>query len=1274
MLKAWSFWIDVGGTFTDCLAESPDGITHFTKVLSSGRTKGVATRRVSPVEIVDQVRTEVDGFWNGAQWVGLDPHGQPICRSRVISFADGCFTLESPLPDNIVAQSCYDLETNLHAPVLAMHQIMQVPLESSLSDVRVQLGTTRGTNALLTRSGSKTAFVTNRGYRDLLRIGDQARPELFRLSVVNRQPLCESSFELDCRVLADGTVEVPVDELAAQKLFEDLANQGFESVAICLIHAFRFPEQEQQLKNLARPFGFRDVSCSSDVAPVIKMLPRSETVTLDAYLNPVLAGYLGEIRNCLTDASELEMMTSSGGLVSHNRFSGKDSVLSGPAGGVVGAARIAEQLGCEKIIGFDMGGTSTDVARYDGNFEFEYESIKAGVRLVSPTLAIETVAAGGGSVCWFDGSRLLVGPQSAASDPGPACYGNGGPLTVTDVNLFLGRVVTERFPFPLNATAVRFRIHEIQQELAEAGFERTIEEVAAGFLEIANSQMASAIQNVSVAKGYDPEEYTLVSFGGAGSQHCCAVAEKLGIRRVIDHPLSSILSAVGISLADQKAEKVVSILKELDATTFQQAVKAAENLTQLALDELEDNSDREIRVHRLFDLRYKGTEPFLTVPGFTERELQNNFEELHRQRFGYIQERSIELVSVRVQAARQTKRLSPTVMAAGTFKAMPYDVIHNYSCARWVSETMEIQRVDAEVFLYSELKPGAEISGPAIVVDSFKTTIVDKLWKAVFCGDGQILLERTEEMSQSPEQFVDASLEDVADPVKLELFNRQFSSIATRMGESLQRTSCSVNVKERLDFSCAIFTFDGDLVVNAPHIPVHLGAMSETIRSIIRMNPDVQEGDVLVTNDPFAGGSHLPDVTVVQPVHVDGQLRFWVASRSHHSELGGIAPGSMPAYARNLAEEGVLIQNLKLVDRGCERFSELRAVLTDGKYPSRSPDQNIADIQAQIAANKKGEQELVGLVRESGFEQVDRYMRFMAEAAEAKAREAICNLPDGVNRFADQMDNGKCIRVEIRIENCSMSIDFTGTDPVSEDNMNANRAIVQAAVMYVVRSLIPEDIPLNEGVLRPVDLKLPESFIHPRAGRSPEESPAVVGGNVETSQRIVDVLLGALGLCAASQGTMNNWLMGNADFGYYETVGGGVGATADGPGADAVHSHMTNTRLTDPEVLETRYPVILRAFRVRENSGGAGRHRGGHGMLRQVEFRAPLKLSLLTNRRKLACYGASGGLPGRPGSNEFVYANGETTELPHQVEMDVEVGDQLVLKTPGGGGWGPPGS
>ena len=1271
MNKSWSFWIDVGGTFTDCLGDSPDGVTHFTKVLSSGRTKGTICDKNSAFEFVDVQRKETSNFWCDATFIGLDDHGCEVFRSKIESFQNQCFRLATPLPETVISGANYDLWTPLHAPVLAMHQITKTPLSEALPDAHVQLGTTRGTNALLTRTGAKTAFVTNRGFRDLLLIGDQARPELFRLVLENRRPLSEQCFELDCRVLADGKVDRPLDAQEAKDLFERLALEGFESVAICLIHAYRYPELERQLKSIALAYGFQDVCCSSDVAPVIKMLPRAETVTLDAYLNPVLNQYLTDLKSCLSSGSKLELMTSGGGLVSQQRFSGKDSVLSGPAGGVVGAARIAEQLGCRKIIGFDMGGTSTDVSRYDGEFEYEYESVKAGVRIVTPTLAIETVAAGGGSVCWFDGGRLRVGPQSATSEPGPACYGNGGPLTITDVNLFLGRVVKHRFPFALNYEAVTHRLREIQKRLFNAGYERSLDEIASGFLEIANTQMATAIQNVSVAKGYDPDNYALVSFGGAGSQHSCAVAEKLGIGQVIDHPLSSILSAVGISLAERKAEKVQSILDELSSSSFGEAVEQAKRLQNQAMEELDlEPNAINCEVRRKFDLRYQGTEPFLTVEGNSLGEIREQFENRHRIRYGYTQARSIELVAVRVQVSRQKKQLESTSSNEPLFQPSPSEWIHDF-CSLDQDGEGRIQRRDAAVYLYSELEPGAKILGPAIVVDSFKTTVIDDSWLAVFCGDGQLVLKHLS--AERRDRYRDAILlEDVPDPVTLELYNRQFSAIATRMGESLQRTSCSVNVKERLDFSCAIFTFDGDLVVNAPHIPVHLGAMSETVRATIQLNPDVQLGDVLVTNDPFAGGSHLPDVTVVQPVHIDGQLRFWVASRSHHSELGGIAPGSMPAYAKNLAEEGVLIQNFKVVDGGKEQFPLLKRLLVSGRYPSRSPEENIADIQAQIAANKKGEAELIRLVEEAGFSQVDRYMRFMAEAAESKARDAIGRLPNGVSRFADRMDNGQCLRVKVTVEDQTMHVDFSGTDPVAQDNLNANRAIVQAAVMYVVRSLIPDDIPLNEGVLRPVKLTLPTCFLNPVPGPTPAESPAVVGGNVETSQRIVDVILGALGLAAASQGTMNNWLMGNDEFGYYETVGGGSGATPSAPGADAIHCHMTNTRLTDPEVLETRYPVILREFRIREQSGGRGRNRGGHGMVRSIEFCSPLKLSLLTNRRRLTSYGAGGGLPGAPGCNELVTPNGETQQLPHQFESDVEPGDRLVLKTPGGGGWGRP--
>ncbi len=1261
----WRFWIDVGGTFTDCLAISPDGNQHQTKVLSSGVTKGSISRFDS-----DRIIVSVSfggypaGFWAGATLSLIDAHGRVLKSTAVRSFSVSDRQQRFELQHVITADTArltrqIELSAGVHAPIVAIRQIMGLPISRPIPDCQVQLGTTRGTNALLTRSGAKVALITSAGFRDLLKIGDQARPHLFQLAIKKSAPLFFQAEEVSARILSDGTVRQPIDENAVREMLDALQRSGVTSIAVCLMHSFRFPQHERIVGRLASAAGFEEVRLSHEVSPLIKIVPRAETTVLDAYLNPVIRSYLDEIENELSNQSTLRLMTSAGGLVRRANFSGKDSVLSGPAGGVVGAVRIGQQAGFEKVIGFDMGGTSTDVSRFDGRFEMEFESRKAGVRMLAPMLAIETVAAGGGSVCWFDGTRLQVGPQSAGSNPGPACYGKDGPLTVTDINLFLGRIDEGLFPFALDQAATARKLERLCDELQQAGYDYTPTVLAEGFLSIANNNMAAAIESVSVRKGYDPKDYALLSFGGAGAQHCCAVAERLGIKTILDHRQSSILSAVGIALAEETAHAVKGVLRSIDETSdaFLKAVFAKLE-QQVAWKLKNSNADLStIKFDRRLEVRYEGLDAALLIDADDVGSALPLFLQKHQQFYGYTQDRMVEVVAARLQGT--LPRESQKKQHWPSFTDRNFQVDHGAAGAS---------------LLRSSLTVGDSIPGPAMIVDVFSTTIIDAGWVARVGPEANLRIEQLE--LETAVKTDRTAVIQRADPVELEIFNQHFASIAAQMGLCLQKTSISVNVKERLDFSCAIFTSLGDLVVNAPHIPVHLGAMSATVREIIRLNPEVDSGDVFVTNDPYGGGSHLPDVTVVSPVYVgtgtDGsQPAFWVASRSHHAEIGGKTPGSMPPDAVSLAEEGVLISNFKLVDRGKEKFEELERLLSSGSYPSRSVRENLADIRAQIAANQSGSRDLVKLVLDHGRQKVMSYMGFIQDAAAVQCRAAIGDLSDGEYTFSDVLDNRAMICVRVLVDGQSMTIDFDGTDAVLAGNQNANPAIVRSAVMYVLRMLIQSDIPLNEGVMKPVTVTIPENcFLNPGRGKSPKFSPPVVGGNVETSQRVVDVLLGALGIAAASQGTMNNWLMGDATFGYYETIGGGSGATKDSAGADAVHVHMTNTRLTDPEILETRYPVVLREFSIRRDSGGKGKQRGGDGMVREVEFLKPLQVSLLTNRRNCSPWGLGGGEDGKAGRNILIRLGGARADLPSSAQLEVDVGDVLRLETPGGGGFG----
>lgn len=1260
--QPWEFWIDVGGTFTDCIARRPDGSLARCKWLSSGVTKGAVQGATRPGEFLDPARRfDPAGFWVGHELRWLDSRGQVISRSKVQAFDRERHAIQYHARDDAPAQpgQAYELHSGEEAPVACIRYLLGLAWNDPLPPVQVRLGTTRGTNALITRRGARTALVTTRGFGDILHIGYQNRPRLFDLDIRKPVPLFESVVEIDERVTTDGQVLHSPDAPAIREALSGLRRQGIESLAICLLHGSRHPQHECLVAEVAREVGFAELSVSSQVAPLVKIVSRGDTTVMDAYLNPVLRAYVQRLRQSLGSA-ELRIMTSAGGLVEADQFVGKDSILSGPAGGVVGFAHAARQAGFERAIGFDMGGTSTDVARFDGRHELEFETEKSGVRVVAPMMAIETVAAGGGSICGFDGVKLVVGPDSAGADPGPACYGRGGPLAVTDLNFFLGRILPEHFPFPLDRAAVARRLEALADQVAGAtGRRYTPVELCLGFLQIANGAMIKAIQSISVAKGYDPRDYVLVAFGGAAAQHACAVARDLGMRQVLCHPDASLLSAYGIGLADVVRHRALGIYRPYSAAEVRGLASSFETMAREAKVEVEREGiapDR-IEVRRSLDLRYRGLDAWLTVPEPAEGTYADAYANEHQRLYGYRHQRELEIVCARVEVIGRTDVPAPEVTFRTDGLAAP---------ARRVPVHFGVLATPAVVHPRHELRPADCIDGPAIIHDPHSSTVIDPGWRGELLPRGELLLTdlgRTAQVEYSTQ----------CDPVMLEIFNHQFAGIAEQMGITLRNTSSSVNVKERLDFSCALFTPRGDLVVNAPHIPVHLGAMSETVKRVLADNPDSQPGDVFVTNDPYRGGSHLPDVTVVTPVHdtETGQLLFLTASRAHHAELGGVRPGSMPPFSRNLAEEGVLIRNFKLVDAYQSRFDALRELLLSGEYPTRAVADNLADVSAQVAANQQGARDLLRLARRFSLPVVNAYMRHIQDAAERKMRLALSRLPGGRHEFVDHLDDGSRIAVAISVTGDSALIDFSGTSPVLPGNLNANRAIVTAAVMYALRCLIDEDIPLNQGVLAPVRIVLPECLLNPTEGATPQTSPAVVGGNVETSQRVVDVLLGALGLASASQGTMNNLLFGDATFGYYETICGGAGATPQRAGADAVHTHMTNTRLTDPEVLEQRYPLRVREFSIRRGSGGSGKRPGGNGVVRRLEFLKRLDVSILSQRRgKYPPYGLAEAQPGAIGQNTLLRADGTLERLPGQVQFVAQPGDVLTIETPGGGGHG----
>jgi 5-oxoprolinase (ATP-hydrolysing) len=1305
-MHAWEFWIDVGGTFTDCIARSPDDRLIECKVLSSGVTKRQVAEVLGPVRFCDSSPgLHPAGFWVGYELRLLDLLGQPCFVSRVTAYDSrtGSFTTGALLPDSVGPGTNFELASGEESPILAIRTVLGLRLDERIPPVSVRLGTTRGTNALLTRRGASTAFITTRGFADILLIANQDRPRLFDLAIQKPEPIFHRVVEIDERLDAEGHVLSAPNEKVVRSQLAELRKSDTESIAICLLHSFANPAHEQAVERWSREAGFAEISVSSRLAPLIKIVSRGDTTVVDAYLNPVLRQYVGTLRRCLA-GSQLRLMTSAGGLVDADRFVGKDSILSGPAGGVIGFSRVAERAGFARSIGFDMGGTSTDVSRFDGRYELEFETKKAGVRVVAPMLSIETVAAGGGSICAFDGVKLVVGPDSAGADPGPACYGRGGPLTVTDVNLFLGRIVPGRFPFSLDRSAVEVHIDRLADEIARAagGKRFTPVELAEGFVKVANANMVRAIRKISVARGYDPRDYVLVTFGGAGGQHACALARELGIRQVLSHPWSGLLSAYGIGLADIRRFGEQAVLKSWSPDVLAELEEIFAQLESKARGEvLAEGLPCEAigAPNRSLDLRYLGVEATINVPCPADGDYAARYEELHQQLYGYRHNgRKIEIVAARVEVVGRIPDPPDETQSTVVRSPAPSEVTTSWFDGR---------PHETGVHFREHLHAGDEVAGPAILCEPTSTVVVDPGFTATILSRGEILMTDAGRAGRH-------QISTAADPVMLEIFNNLFASIAEQMGITLQRTSFSTNVKERLDFSCAIFSPTGDLVVNAPHIPVHLGAMGETVKRIIADNPRIQPGDVFVTNDPYRGGSHLPDVTVVTPVH-DAETRdlmFFTASRAHHAEIGGILPGSMPPFSRNLAEEGVLIRNFKLVDAGRSREAELRDLLLSGPYPTRSVRDNLADVSAQVAANNNGVRQLRELVARYSLPVVQAYMRHIQDAAERKMRLALSAIPDGTYRFTDHLDNGSPIAVTITIAGETATVDFTGTGPVmlapemsapfgeggpierqaaqsdsggSPDlpplrkgepggggaladestnqpaytgrspegacaaggyNLNANRAIVSAAVLYVFRCLINEDIPLNSGVLAPVKIILPECLLNPPEHEDPAKCAAIVGGNVETSQRVVDVLLGALGVAAASQGTMNNLTFGDDTFGYYETICGGAGAARDADGADAVHTHMTNTRLTDPEVIERRYPVRVHEFSIRRGSGGrAGRmqHRD-QKVHREIVF-AGIEHAILAAAKKY--YGEQHKLEiqiDRDTGNPTLFRNGEAID------------------------------
>jgi 5-oxoprolinase (ATP-hydrolysing) len=1155
------------------------------------------------------------------------------------------------------------------AAIAGIKTLLGIPLDAPIPSGRiaaVKMGTTVATNALLERKGERTLLVVNRGFSDALRIGNQTRPRLFDLAITLPTMLYESVLEITGRMGVDGEEVERLDETAARHELAAVHAKGITACAIVLMHAWKYPEHEQRLAALAREVGFTQVSASHAVSPLLRLVPRGDTTVVDAYLSPILRRYVAQVENELAGV-RLYFMQSNGGLAEAHGFQGKDAILSGPAGGIVGAARTAAMAGIDRVIGFDMGGTSTDVALYDGGFERAFETAVAGVRLRAPMMAINTVAAGGGSILHFDGARFRVGPDSAGADPGPACYRRGGPLTVTDANVCVGKIQPAHFPAifgpngdaTLDADVVGEKFAALAEEIARTtGRKRSPQQVAEGFLQVAIANMANAIKQVSVQKGHDAARFALQCFGGAGGQHACAVADALGMETVFIHPFAGVLSAYGMGLADQTVMREQAVEVPLEPETMRELQDVADRLAldaEAALAGQGADADR-ISTSRSLHLRYAGTEAALIIALRDHARIVEDFTAAHRARFGFATpERELVVEAVAVEAIAPGEAVSETRLPARTEGApAPIDTVRMFTGDR---------EHDAPVFDRVGLLAGDRIAGPALVREANATTVVEPGWTAEITALDHMLLRRT-----SPLPTRVAAGSERPDPVLLELFNNLFMNVAEQTGAVLQNTSMSVNIKERLDFSCAIFDASGYLVANAPHVPVHLGAMGESVRTVLRYRGgSLKPGDVVALNNPFNGGTHLPDVTVITPVFDEGrsEILFFVGSRGHHADIGGTTPGSTPPDSRSLEEEGVVIDDFLLVDGGHFREAEFRALLRGATYPARSPDVNVADIKAQVAANEKGVQELRRVVAQYGWPVVSAYMRHVMNNAEESVRRVIQRLGNG--RFTYMMDNGLplCVSVSVDHEGRSAVVDFTGTGRQHEGNFNSPPAVTRAAVLYVFRCLVGDDIPLNDGCLVPLRLVIPpDTFLSPRPGA------AVVAGNTEVSQATCNALFGALGAIACSQATMNNFIFGDAHRQYYETICGGTGAGPGFNGTSAIHSHMTNTRMTDPEVFELRYPVRLERFEIRWGSGGDGRWRGGDGAVRRIRFLEPMTAVIVASRRNVAPFGLEGGDDGAVGRQWVERADGRHEILTGTDSAELRAGDVFVIETPGGGGYG----
>lgn len=1246
--REYKIFVDTGGTFTDCIAIDTGGDQKRVKVLSNSSLRGTVKRIISDVEF------EAGQSWKLTRDL-IKGFSFRILPEQYTGTIVESFDVKTSIirlnrsPGRIPAESItFEISSNEEAPILGARLLTGTALSEAFPGMIFKLGSTRGTNALLERKGARTLFIVTKGFADLLEIGNQSRPDIFALNVQKRSMLYSEVLEVDERTDASGRILKGLDLEAFREQLRRVHIGSFESVAVCLMNSYLNPVHEKVIGGELSATGIRSLSLSHSVSPLIKIQNRADTTVVNAYLSPVINDYVNDIR-ASTGTGHFLVMTSAGGLVQADNFFPKDSLLSGPAGGVAGGKAIGKRSGYEKLITFDMGGTSTDVSRIDGSFDYRYELEVGDARINSPAIAIETVAAGGGSICGFDGYKLTVGPESAGAYPGPACYGAGGPLTITDVNLLLGRLDISQFGIPVYKEHADKSLHELVEEIREkTGERRKAEDILHGFIDIANEVMAGAIRKISLAKGYNPSDYAMLAFGGAGGLHACDIADMLGIGYVLLPRDAGLLSAYGIghSPVERFAEKqVLELLPEVEDRLEQLFEECKSGAVKTLVDE--GFPAEKISIHKkLAFVRYAGQDSCLEIPFRGRGFLAGDFTRAYGDLYGHtVSKREIEVESLRVIV-----RVYEEENDQKHGKARRYQAVPDY-------------RTDSKTAVYylDSLQPGAYLAGEALILDHFATTWVKEGWELETDASGTAVLKRVNKIR--------GKKRGAARETELELFTNRFMSIAENMGALLQRTALSVNIKERLDFSCALLDADGRLVANAPHIPVHLGGLGVCVRELLRFYK-FEEGDTLVTNHPKYGGSHLPDVTMVNPVFHDGRLMAFVVNRAHHGEIGGISPGSMPPGAANLQQEGVVIAPFYLIRKGKADWEGMRKILLEYPYPTRAVEENLADMNAALAANRHGSEAFLSLIQTHGATMVLHYMEELRCYASLRMRDTLGKFSDGDYMAVEKLDDGSVLKVSIRLKKGRCKIDFTGSAPVNASNMNATEAIVKSVTIYVLRLLLDEPIPLNDGLMEPVELVLPPGMLNPVFDDNPELCPAIVGGNVEISQRLTDTLLKAFGILAASQGTMNNTLFGNDKFAYYETVCGGCGAGEGFNGASAVHHHMTNTRITDPEIMEHRYPVRMEEFSIRRGSGGKGKWKGGDGVRRVMTFLEAVNLSVLTQRRRSGPYGLRGGEAGRPGRQQLIRKKGEQVELSSVYNINLDAGDKFIMETPGGGGYG----